>query len=63
MLKYGIRIVFSMADEHIKIYVNMICPFCDDVASGVAEEKETSKGKKYVAFECPHCETAVPVKH
>jgi predicted RNA-binding Zn-ribbon protein involved in translation (DUF1610 family) len=52
-----------MANEHIKIYVNMICPFCSEVADGVAEEKETSKGIRYVAFECPHCETAVPVKH
>jgi len=49
--------------EHLKIYVNMICPFCDENAAGVAEEKETSTGVSFVAFNCPHCETAIPVKH
>ena len=49
--------------EHLRIYVNMICPFCDENAAGVAEEKETSTGVTFVAFNCPHCETAIPVKH
>ena len=49
--------------EHLRIYVNMTCPFCNEQADGVAEEKETSTGVKFVAFNCPHCETAIPVRH